>query len=214
MVKVLKVHKSGKLEELSYQYDDDTQIYKVMNCKNDNEISCYVKWEMKDKKERLCNYCVYGKTNGKANHENKYDFPPPIDNTLFYDSCIIVKMYKDKFKNLTVQEWEQIYEELFGGFEDIGDEDSEFSEDDEEDNLDRTQSGYVKDDFIVDDDEVEDYEDDDFEEEEEEDSENETLSNESEDILEQTMSSSYNTRLRTTNNTVFMSLNDDYDEET
>lgn len=27
---------------------------------------------------------LYGKTEGKANTENKYDFPPPVDNTLFF----------------------------------------------------------------------------------------------------------------------------------
>jgi hypothetical protein len=57
---------------------------------------------------------------------------------------------------------------LYGGFEDLGDEDSEFSEDDVDENVPRTKEGYVKDDFVVDDDEDEedDYEDEDEEEDE------------------------------------------------
>ena len=208
MVKVLKVHKSGKLEELSYEHNDDSEIYKSMNCKNKKDVSSYVNWEMKDKKERLCNYCVYGKIDGKANHENKYEFPPPIDNVLFYDSCIVVKMCKNKFKNLIIQEWEQIYEELFGGFEDIGDEDSELSEDDEEDKLDKTRSGYVKDDFIIDDDASEDEYDDEFEE-----YEDVSESTESNDEREQVVRTVYNTRQRKTNDTIFVSLDDEYSEE-
>jgi hypothetical protein len=211
VVKVVKVHKSGKLEELHYEQFDESEIYKLMNCKNKVDVSSYGNWEMKDKKERLCNYRVYGKIDGKANHENKYEFPPPIDNILFYDSCIIVKMYKNKFKNLTIQEWEQIYEELFGGFEDIGEEDSEVSEDNDVDGLDRTQSGYVKDDFIVDDDE--DY-DDDFEDEDEDEDEDdeETCSKKNTDVSEQRVNTRYNTRQRNTNDTIFAAL-DDYSEE-
>ena len=29
---------------------------------------------------------VYAKTEGRTNSENKYDFPPPIDNALFFGS--------------------------------------------------------------------------------------------------------------------------------
>ena len=54
-------------------------------------------------------------------------------------------------KNLTSGEWNRIYDHLYGGFEDIGDEDSEES-DDEDEGLPKTKSGYMKDDFIVDDD--------------------------------------------------------------
>jgi hypothetical protein len=67
---------------------------------------------------------------------------------------------------LSIKQWKIVYEKLFGGFEDIGDEDSEDEEDeDEDDDVSRTKEGYVKDDFIVDDDEEEDddYDDDDDE---------------------------------------------------
>ena len=40
---------------------------------------------------------VYGKTNGKASSENKYDFPPPIDNTLFFGN---IKLKKPSVENI------------------------------------------------------------------------------------------------------------------
>jgi hypothetical protein len=94
--------------------------------------------------------------NGKANMVNKYEFPPPIDNTLFFGNCVIVNKLDNEVVSLTCKEWESIYEYLYGGFEDIGNEDSDdYSEDDDEDDgKPRTKSGYVKDGFVVDDDEI------------------------------------------------------------
>lgn len=72
---------------------------------------------------------LYGKLEGAAGNENKYDFPPPIDNTLFFGDCILVKVIPNnentpkssnfKFENLTIAEWNSIYEFLFGGFKDL-----------------------------------------------------------------------------------------------
>jgi hypothetical protein len=87
---------------------------------------------------------------------------------LFFGNCIIVNKKGDKAVSITCDEWDAIYEHLFGGFEDLGDEDSEDEDEtSEDDGLPRTKEGYVKDGFIVDDDEELD---DAFEEEEEEES--------------------------------------------
>ena len=101
-------------------------------------------------------YQVYGKKNGRANTENKYDFPPPIDTLLLFGTVCILKKQDEDFVSLTKEEWDKTYETLFGGFEDLGDSDGERSTDSEvfsDDNY--TKEGYLKDDFIVDDDELE-----------------------------------------------------------
>ena len=101
---------------------------------------------------------LYGKITGKANQENKYDFPPPVDNTLFFGNCILVnKNDQGDVLDLSVELWEKIYEKLFGGFEDLTGDDSEDDIDTEEQRIlndpttQFTKEGYVKDDFIVDD---------------------------------------------------------------
>ena len=76
-----------------------------------------------------------------------------MDNTLFFGSCVLVNRIDGKVESISKSEWNTVYEFLYGGFEDIGDEDSELSTDDEDDEADRTKEGYVKDGFIVDDDE-------------------------------------------------------------
>jgi hypothetical protein len=54
--------------------------------------------------------------------------------------------------DLTTPIWNKIYEILFGGFEDIGDEEEELSEDELEyvDKKKKTKHGYLKDGFVVD----------------------------------------------------------------
>ena len=101
---------------------------------------------------------MYGKLNGKANMENKYDFPPPIDNNLYFGSCALVGIIKDNTNsniNLSVDLWNKIYEKLFGGFENLA---VTCNEDDEEDdelknipkNMKTKKGGYLKDGFVVD----------------------------------------------------------------
>ena len=55
---------------------------------------------------------------------------------------------------MSVKEWEEIYENLYGGFEDLGSDSDDSDEDDDEDyGMKRTKTGYAKDGFVVDDDE-------------------------------------------------------------
>jgi len=60
--------------------------------------------------------------------------------------------------DMSVKEFEDIIEHLYGGFEDIDSNDDDEDNEDDEDSVDlpKTKEGYVKDDFIVDSDEDED----------------------------------------------------------
>jgi len=99
-------------------------------------------------------FCIklYAKNNGRANYENKYDLPPPVDTQLYFGTMVLVNYEGDNAKNLSLVEWNKIYEHLFGGFEDIGSEDSEESASEDEENL--TKEGYLMDGFVVPDDEL------------------------------------------------------------
>ena len=100
--------------------------------------------------------CLYGKTSGRENNENKYDFPPPVDKTLFFGNCVLLaKQWKEELEyvNLSVDLWTKMYEKLFGGFENLCD--TANADEDEEDELDnipsnlKTKEGYLKDGFVV-----------------------------------------------------------------
>ena len=104
---------------------------------------------------------LYAKTSGRAGQENKYEFPPPVDSELYFGKCALVNLGG----NISVAEWGRVYENLYGGFADIGADDSDEDEEDMDDVV-LTKTGYMKDDFVVDDDEMD--EDVQSEEEEEE----------------------------------------------
>ena len=156
-VGVLLVDKTGAIKPLNIQEYKEDELYKKCGFKKPDYFSKQHEWTVKvDKKKYMVS--VFAKTEGKANTENKYDFPPPIDTTLFFGSCVIVcKLASgDNISNvvLTVELWDKIYEKLFGGFEDLA---TTCVDDDlEEDELSgvpankKTKDGYLKDGFVVD----------------------------------------------------------------
>ena len=174
-ITILVVDKSGTIKEVSLKSYDETELYKKAGFKTKDDFICRASWNVEDINDKSYSVSVFGKITGRANSENKYDFPPPIDNTLFFGSCIIINKNKEnQVISITEEEWESVYEYLFGGFEDIGDKDSEDIDSDEDyDTLPRTKDGYVKDDFIVDDEEDDEVEDDEPEEEEDEEEDDE-----------------------------------------
>jgi hypothetical protein len=160
-VTVLIVEKSGNIKEQNIKFDEN-ELYKKAGHSSQTGFKCYTEWNIENLNDKSYNISVYGKTNGRANSENKYEFPPPIDNTLFFGNCVIVNKHNNIPVSITGDEWDDIYEYLYGGFEDLGDEDSEEDEEDEE-GIPLTKQGYVKDGFIVDDDDID--EEDEYEDE-------------------------------------------------
>jgi hypothetical protein len=89
---------------------------------------------------------LYAKKRGKAGHENKYEFPPPVDDVLYFGSCLLVNPSGD----LTIEMWNDFYESIMQ-FEDI-----EGTEEEEEEIPEgEFSNGYLKDGFVVSDNELE-----------------------------------------------------------
>lgn len=155
---IIIVERFGSLKPLSIKDFKLEDLYKKCGFKKPDNFIKQTEWNIKhDGKKYLIQ--VFAKDNGKANSENKYDFPPPIDTKLFYGSCAIIGQIKNEndtksYVNLNIAFWNKIYEKLFGGFEDLtssAKEDEE--EEDELDNIpkeNKTKSGYLKDGFVVD----------------------------------------------------------------
>jgi hypothetical protein len=155
---ILVIDRMGSVKELSSKTYEEDKLYKKAGFKTATDFQMHHVFPV-DMGSRTYRIRLYGKTKGKAGQENKYDFPPPVDNVLFFGSCLLVNVDADDCAtHLSGVEWKQIYDKLFGGFEDLdsfgneGDEDEDVSEEAGEDES-LTKEGYVKDDFIVDDDE-------------------------------------------------------------
>jgi hypothetical protein len=164
MPSILIVEKTGVIKEVCVKTFSQEELYKKAGFKTADNFKSVHSWTMEiDGKSTTIS--LYGKSTGRAGQENKYDFPPPVDTILFFGSCVLVANVSPDGKtcdDLNTDRWEAIYEALFGGFEDIGDESEEESEDDLDSDVPRTKDGYVKDGFIVDE------EDDDYESDEDE----------------------------------------------
>jgi len=152
MPSILIIEKTGVIKPLNVKEYDSATLYKKAGFKTDTDFKLQTTWAVALGSTKYF-VSVYGKSEGRANQENKYDFPPPVDTVLFFGSCVLVNRDEnDNVADLSVDTWEKIYEHLFGGFEDIGDSESESEDDSEFDDAPRTSTGYVKDGFVVDDD--------------------------------------------------------------
>ena len=158
MTEVILINKLGQLTNTKIKTMKEDEFYKKCGFKNDLHFGLRHTWKININKQHL-HVSLYAKNESRlSNIENKYEFPPPVDNELYFGTCLLtiytlhnsVKTYL----NLTLDLWNTIYEKLFGGFEDLTktalrDE----LEPDELANVPRhklTKEGYLKDGFVVD----------------------------------------------------------------
>jgi hypothetical protein len=153
---IIIVDKSAILKKLTVKNFDMKELYKKCGFKKADDFNLQTEWSIKIDN---VNYIIqlYGKDSGKANSENKYEFPPPVDTILYFGSCALIGFLKEDrtFTNLTIELWEKCYEKLYGGFENL--ELSCIEDENEEDELENIpehlktkKGGYLKDGFVVD----------------------------------------------------------------
>ena len=185
MVKVIVVDKGGNLKSSDIKNFDTEMICKECNLRKNDHFEKRTSWKFDNEH----NVTLFSKDKGRANSENKYDLPPPVDDKHYFGNMILVKhtdkvLKNDNVVNLTLEDWNKLYEKLFGGFEDLGEEDSYSDEEEIPEHM-QTKQGYSKEGgFIVSDDEEED---EDYipekDEEEEEEAHTSTDDAEEEDIM-------------------------------
>lgn len=151
---IVIVEKSGDLKSTTIKDFKEEDLFKKCGFKKGEDFVKQHDWSVRTGGKKYV-ISVYGKTDGRANSENKYDFPPPIDSTLFFGSCAVVaKDGNSEYTDLSVELWNKIYEKLFGGFEDLAA--TALEDENEEDELanvpkeKKTKDGYLKDGFVVD----------------------------------------------------------------
>jgi len=183
MVKILVIQKTGELKNTNLNSVDVGSLYKKAGFRNDNHFAWRASWPVGNKYITL-----YAKNSGRESTINKYDLPPPVDKELYYGNMLCIMHDNMDIGNstqvfdLTIAEWEKCYEKLFGGFEELGEDDSYSSEEEIPEHL-KTKEGYSKEDgFIVDSDDEDDG--DYIPEENEEDEEDEEDKSAEENILE------------------------------
>ena len=152
---ILIVEKGGSIKDAVVKEYKENELFKKCGFKKEDGFVKQTTWSSVKINGVKYTVDLYGKTEGKANTENKYDFPPPVDNTLFFGSCALVcRNEESKMISLTLELWNKIYEKLFGGFENLADTCIEDEEEDDElagvSAEKKTKQGYLKDGFVVD----------------------------------------------------------------
>lgn len=160
---IIIVERGGSLKSLAVKDFKVDELYRKCGFKKGDDFSKQAEWNAKyDGKKYFIE--VYAKTEGRANSENKYDFPPPIDTTLFFGNCALVAYIKTAGENVYVDLglplWNKVYEKLFGGFEDLAatalEDEQEVDELESVPKEKKTKQGYLKDGFVVDSSDAED----------------------------------------------------------
>jgi hypothetical protein len=163
---IVIVDKSATLKPLTIKDYKVEELYKKCGFKKAEGFELQTEWSVKIDGQKYV-VQMYGKLEGKANMENKYDFPPPIDSKLYFGSCALVALTRDDSNtkyhtNLSIALWDKIYEKLFGGFESLALTEKEDEHDVDElakvpKNKLTKKGGYLKDGFVVDSSETEEY---------------------------------------------------------
>jgi hypothetical protein len=145
---VIVVDKNGTLKEHNIKGDlNPDEFYKIVKLKNARDFDNEASWEV-DALDKTYNISLFAKSSGRAGQENKYEMPPPVDEILYFGKCLLVN---EDGTDLTINMWNVIYEVLLGGFEDIGEEDSDDEEEEDLTGVTLTSTGYMKDSFVTDD---------------------------------------------------------------
>ena len=154
-MKIVVIKKNGTLCDLDWKKDVDFKnIYKKAGFRKDNDFAKRHTWKINEDDF----VSVYSKNTGRANTENKYELPPPVDSDLYFGKLVVIRHSEqnptaENCLDLTFEEWKTIYEKLMGGFEDLDDNEEE-SEEEYVDPENLTEQGYEKDGFVVEDGEV------------------------------------------------------------
>jgi hypothetical protein len=157
---IIIVEKTGELKSLLIKDFKEDELFKKCGFKKSDGFNKQTQWNVKIEGNKYL-IEVFAKDDGRANSENKYDFPPPIDNKLFFGNCAIIAKNQtntsdgeNNYINLTIELWGKIYEKLFGGFEDLAitalEDENEIDELQNVPKEKKTKSGYLKDGFVVD----------------------------------------------------------------
>jgi len=154
-MKIVVIKKNGTLCDLDWKKNIDLKnIYKKAGFRKDNDFAKRHTWKINEGDF----VSVYSKNAGRANTENKYELPPPVDSDLYFGKLVVIRHSDqnptaENCLDFTFEEWKTIYEKLMGGFEDLDDNEEE-SEEEYVDPENLTQQGYEKDGFVVEDGEV------------------------------------------------------------
>ena len=132
MVKCIIISKSQDVmcEEL-----DEVTLKNIHELLQNNKIQKDLKkvytWDFDEDKIEM-----YGYINGKEKDINRLELPEPLENKFYYNELVFFSLNENnEYIDLDEEDFEDFYDMIFGGFDDIDSEDSgeNFTDDEYED---------------------------------------------------------------------------------
>lgn len=155
MTTVLLVEKLGTIKPLKIKEYIEDDFYRKCGYKSAANFKKQHTWKSRINGTTYYIHLFAKSDVGHSIGENKYEFPPPVDSVLFFGTCLLAA--SDSMMqpvSLSVDLWNQIYNKLYGGFENLADTaEEDANEPDELEHVPdhkKTQEGYLKDGFVVD----------------------------------------------------------------
>jgi hypothetical protein len=149
---VVLVTKAGEVRESRVTDTEPITLARKCGFKNAGGFSKHASWPAAGEPDLTIE--LWGRTKGRAGSENKYDFPPPVDSVLFFGICCLVgrRQHNATIEDLHAETWARTYEKLFGGFEDLTQEEDPSSDelDDVAAEMKTECGGYLRDGFVTD----------------------------------------------------------------
>ena len=90
MTKIVLVEKTGNKKDLNAKDLARKDLYKKCGFRKTKDLKCDILLKLKHGNSPLHKVEVWSRDTGRANTENKYDLPPPIDTELYFGTMAIV----------------------------------------------------------------------------------------------------------------------------
>ena len=161
------VKKNGTLKQVRYLYSDEMfhANYVTLSETSETYSDAFRRHAVWKSSAKYNNGTVelWARAVGRAGQENTYEFPPPVDEILFFGNCLLVWVAasgsgsesSSSDVSFTLDVWKKIYAKLFGGFHDLDKtfdaDETEYDELEDVPSKHKTHEGYLKDGFIVED---------------------------------------------------------------
>jgi len=114
MVQAIVVATNGELSAVSVTSLDD--MFKKCNFRSQNGFSERTVWKHFSD-GRTHSVRLYAKREGKI--PNKYVFPSPVENEVYYGKCILINTVGDDLFDLSLKTWADLLEDTQKGDDDV-----------------------------------------------------------------------------------------------
>jgi hypothetical protein len=105
---ILIIEKTGSIKMLTIKEYLEEDLYKKCGFKKADGFQKQTEWTSIFVEGNKYSISLFAKTCGKLNTENKYEFPLPIVNELFFGNCALVCSKESGIYSLTIDLWEKI----------------------------------------------------------------------------------------------------------